>query len=101
MDTPGMRELQLSDAAAGVGEVFEDIEELATNCKFNDCSHTVEPSCAIRAAVQAGGLEPIRLARWQKLVTEDATNSANMAQRKVKDKVLGKTIKAIQKRNKK
>ncbi|MDG1470805.1 MAG: ribosome small subunit-dependent GTPase A [Ascidiaceihabitans sp.] len=101
MDTPGMRELQLADAAAGVGEVFEDIEELATNCKFNDCSHTVEPSCAIRAAVEAEQLDATRLARWQKLVTEDATNSANMAQRKVKDKVLGKTIKAIKKHNKK
>jgi ribosome biogenesis GTPase len=101
MDTPGMRELQLSDAAAGVGEVFEDIEELATNCKFNDCSHTVEPSCAIRAAVAAGDLDASRLARWQKLVNEDAANSATMAQRKVKDKVLGKTIKAIQKHKKK
>lgn len=101
MDTPGMRELQLSDAATGVGEVFEDIEEIATNCKFNDCSHTVEPACAIQAAVSAGDLDATRLARWQKLVAEDAHNSASMAQRKVKDKVLHKTIKTIQKRNKK
>jgi ribosome small subunit-dependent GTPase A len=47
LDTPGMRELQLTDAAAGIADVFEDIEALAASCRFTDCRHETEPGCAV------------------------------------------------------
>ena len=66
LDTPGVRELQLTDAEAGVAEVFSDLDELATRCRFNDCGHMSEPGCAVQAALKAGSIEEARLARWRK-----------------------------------
>ena len=93
LDTPGMRELQLADAEAGIADLFDDLTALATQCKFNDCSHEVEPGCAIRAAVDAGEVEPERLARWLKLAKEDKFNSASMAERRADAKAFGKMVK--------
>jgi ribosome biogenesis GTPase len=101
LDTPGMRELQLTDAGSGVADVFSDLHELATHCRFNDCRHETEPGCAVLAAIEAGDVDSARLARWQKLVAEDRHNSASLAERKSKDKALGKTIRQIQKLKKK
>lgn len=101
LDTPGMRELQLTDAAAGISDVFADLQELTTQCRFNDCKHTVEPGCAILGALKAGDIEATRLGRWRKLMEEEAFNSTSLAQRKTKDKGLGKTIKQIQKAHRK
>jgi ribosome biogenesis GTPase len=92
LDTPGMRELQLTDAAAGIADVFEDIEALAANCRFTDCGHEAEPGCAIQTAIEDGNLDPSRLARWRKLQAEDAFNSASLAERREKDRAFGKLV---------
>lgn len=70
LDTPGMRELGLWDAGAGVSAVFEDVEGLAADCRFSDCTHTREPGCAIRAAIEAGDLPIERLRAYEKLQAE-------------------------------
>jgi ribosome biogenesis GTPase / thiamine phosphate phosphatase len=70
IDTPGIRELQLWDGGDGLGETFSDIEELAGECKFNDCSHTSEPGCAVLAALESGALPAERFASWRKLQRE-------------------------------
>ena len=101
LDTPGMRELQVTDAASGIMDLFPDLHNLTLECKFSDCSHQVEPGCAILAAVKAGDIDTDRLARWTKLATEEQANSASLAQRKFKDKKLGNTIKSIKKKNRK
>ncbi|SFR32225.1 ribosome small subunit-dependent GTPase A [Litoreibacter janthinus] len=101
LDTPGMRELQLTDAASGLAEMFFDLDELGTRCKFNDCKHTVEPGCAILAAVERGEIDTARLARWQKLVLEDEHNSATIAERRSKDKAFGKAVRNAQSKKKK
>jgi ribosome biogenesis GTPase len=80
IDTPGMRELRLVDAEAGVHEVFGDITELAASCKFNDCAHVTEPGCAIRAAIAAGDLDPDRIERWRKLEKENRFNTATVGE---------------------
>lgn len=69
LDTPGMRELQLFDGA-GLEAAFDDVAALATKCRFADCGHDVEPGCAVRAAVEAGALEPDRLAHFLQLGRE-------------------------------
>lgn len=82
IDTPGMRELQMSEVTSGVAEVFDDVAALALDCRFTNCTHKDEPGCAIRAAVALGTLEPARLARWQKLADEDAGSSGRSAGRR-------------------
>ena len=70
LDTPGMRELGLWDADAGLAATFADIEALAAGCRFHDCAHQSEPGCAIRAALAAGDLDPDRWRSFQKLQRE-------------------------------
>jgi len=69
IDTPGLRELQLWDAD-GIDAAFADVEELAGGCRFNDCSHTCEPDCAVLGAVDDGTLPAERLESWRKLQKE-------------------------------
>jgi ribosome biogenesis GTPase / thiamine phosphate phosphatase len=70
IDTPGLRELQLWDAADGVAHTFPDIEELARECRFRDCRHENEPGCAVRAGLEAGTLDRARLESRTKLERE-------------------------------
>ena len=78
IDTPGMREVQLTDAYDGIGLFFDDLTQLSLTCKFRNCRHEGEPGCAIQAAIASGDLDKARLARWQKLLAEDDTNTATM-----------------------
>lgn len=71
LDTPGMRELQLSDAAAGISEVFDDFILMAQQCRFSNCAHGAEPGCAVRAAIAEGVLTTDRFDRWRKLAAEE------------------------------
>jgi len=75
IDTPGMRTLHVSDASAGIHELFAEITELAPLCKFRDCTHAHEPGCAVRAALSDGRLAPERLDRWRAMVTENRNNT--------------------------
>ena len=70
MDTPGMRELQLWSAAGGFEATFEDIERLATSCRFSDCRHSGEPGCAVFQALERGVLTPEHFENYQKLQRE-------------------------------
>jgi ribosome biogenesis GTPase len=72
IDTPGLRSVGLYDAAEGLAQVFTDIEELATQCRFVDCAHDTEPGCAVTEAVASGELPERRLASWRKLQREAA-----------------------------
>jgi ribosome biogenesis GTPase len=70
IDTPGMRELGLWDAGDGFSADFDDVEELATRCRFGDCKHEHEPGCAISEALAKRELDPARLASYRKLQRE-------------------------------
>jgi ribosome biogenesis GTPase len=71
IDTPGLRELQLWDVdSAALDATFADVEELAADCRFGDCTHTHEPECAVLAAVESGELPGERLHSWRKLQRE-------------------------------
>ena len=90
VDTPGMRELGMSEVAAGVAEVFDDIAATTLECRFTNCSHADEPGCAIRAALADGTLDPARLERWRKLADEDVVNTSNAATRRARSRKGGK-----------
>jgi len=70
IDNPGMRELQLWDAGIGLQSTFQDIEEIAAQCKFSDCRHETEPGCMIRRAIEEGRLSEVRLESFRKLQRE-------------------------------
>jgi ribosome biogenesis GTPase / thiamine phosphate phosphatase len=72
IDTPGMREIQIWDMEEEVEENFDDIEDLATQCRFRDCHHTGEPGCAVTAAIEQGELDPGRLENFEKMLKERA-----------------------------
>lgn len=71
VDTPGMREFGMWDNDTGIEKTFADIEELAAQCKFRNCTHTNEPGCAIRSALEMGELEMNRWQSYQKLKAEN------------------------------
>ncbi len=70
IDNPGMRELQLWDAAEGLQNTFRDVDELASQCKFSDCQHDTEPGCMIKRAIKEGTLSQIRFESYVKLQRE-------------------------------
>jgi ribosome biogenesis GTPase len=70
IDTPGLREAQLWEGELALGNLFEDIEQLALQCRFTDCSHYSEPECAIKAALADGSLDAARFESYTKLQRE-------------------------------
>lgn len=71
IDTPGMRELGMWDNDDGIERTFRDIEELASQCKFRNCTHTNEPGCAIQKALEMGELDMDRWQSYRKLKAEN------------------------------
>ncbi len=70
IDTPGMRELALTDHKEGLEVQFEDIVRIFVNCKFSDCQHQAEPGCAIKAALKSETLSQARWDSYKKLEAE-------------------------------
>ena len=97
LDTPGMREIQLTDVSVGLEETFADLHALKQNCRFNDCAHKTEPGCAVQAAVASGEVDVPRLQRWLKLVAEDAENTKFLSNRKLRDRAKNKPEKSVTK----
>jgi ribosome biogenesis GTPase len=96
IDSPGMRELQLSDCEEGVATLFEEIEAVARNCRFNDCRHLGEVGCAVETAAERDELDPRRLANYLKLKAEQERADETLAEKRRKDKSLGKRYKRAQ-----
>jgi ribosome biogenesis GTPase len=95
IDTPGMRELQLVDVGEALDDVFAEISALAAQCRFADCAHESEPDCAVQNAIERGLLDAGRLRRYRKLQSEDRRNSESIAERRTRDRNLGKFYKSV------
>ncbi len=99
IDTPGMRELKLTGDEDLAAASFDDIDTLAQQCRFADCTHGNEPGCAVRAALEAGALDPARWESFLKLRDELAAASDTLAAQlerkanaRVANKALGKRL---------
>jgi ribosome biogenesis GTPase / thiamine phosphate phosphatase len=79
IDTPGLRELQIWEG--DIDSAFADIAELASQCRFNDCAHSTEPDCAVRAALETGELDEGRWANYVKLQRELRSIEARSSRR--------------------
>jgi ribosome biogenesis GTPase len=106
IDTPGMREIQIS--AADLSRSFADIEELTQKCHFKDCKHEFEPKCAVKKAIKDGTLSARRFENYKKLqremVFEERKNTMTVAQaekQKIIDMMGSLDAKKVQKKNRK
>ncbi len=77
IDTPGLRTLRLDGEAEQLGAVFDDITQLALQCRFRDCRHENEPGCAVREGVSAE-----RLRSYHKLLREARRDTLTALERK-------------------
>ncbi len=95
LDSPGMRELKIVDAELGVTEMFNDVGDLAMQCRFSDCAHEDEPGCAVRAAIASGGLDERRLLNYRKLLREQARHTMTIAQQRHRMRQFAKHVKQV------
>lgn len=70
IDTPGMRTVLMWEGEEGLAQTFQDIDALASGCKFRDCTHGSEPGCAVHEALGSGALDPARWKSYLKLQRE-------------------------------
>jgi ribosome biogenesis GTPase / thiamine phosphate phosphatase len=99
IDTPGMRELGLLASETSFDLGFPEIAVVAGQCRFADCRHEQEPGCAVREALEQGGIAPDRWSSYAKLQREarrHALEADARAQRAEKQK--WKAIHKAQKR---
>jgi len=70
-DTPGIRALALFDLdPEEIDAYFPDIAPYVPHCAFSDCTHTVEPGCAVRAALEEGKIDQHRYESYVRLHQE-------------------------------
>ncbi|MFW2405765.1 MAG: ribosome small subunit-dependent GTPase A [Gammaproteobacteria bacterium] len=95
IDVPGIRELKVADVDTALAAVFNDIEAIASRCRFTDCHHGSEPGCAVRDAIENGELDARRLQNYLKLLRENERNSASLAERRSQDRAFAKHVKQV------
>jgi ribosome biogenesis GTPase len=81
VDNPGMREVHLWIGEGDLAGAFDDIAELALECRFSDCRHETEPGCAVRAALESGELSRERWDRYRALEREIAELAERLERR--------------------
>jgi len=101
IDNPGMRELGVISNESGLGDTFNEIDELADKCKYKDCTHTVEAGCAVLEAVENEEISEERYNNYIKIYKESLYNEMSYVEKRQKDKKFGKffhsTMKDIKK----
>lgn len=100
IDTPGMRELGVTDSSAALENTFDAISELTSECKFSDCSHSNETGCAVLAAVESGEVSEDVYKNYLKLKREQEHFSSTVYEKRQRDKDFGKLIKTVLKEKK-
>ncbi len=100
IDNPGIREVGIVDSVEGLEKTFEKIVELSKNCKFNDCTHTIEIGCAVTAAVENEEVAKSFYENYMKMKREKEHFESTVAEKRKKDKHFGKMFKQIKKSNK-
>jgi ribosome biogenesis GTPase len=97
VDNPGMREVGIADSTGGLEITFDLITRYAQSCKFKDCSHTSEIGCAVIQAIEKGEIDQSSYENYLKMEKEKAYFESSVAERRKKDKNLGKIVKNYKK----
>jgi ribosome biogenesis GTPase len=101
IDTPGMRELGVTDNPDGIKTTFEEIISLSLKCKFPDCSHTIEFGCAVLEAMDKGEIDRETLENFRKIQKEQQRFQTTIADKRRKERESGRLYKSIMKDKKK
>ncbi|MDX8343551.1 MULTISPECIES: hypothetical protein [Rossellomorea] len=81
---PNQKIIEIMNPEQHTPDTFEDIAILAVNCKFTNCTHNTEPSCAVKAAIKDGDLDSERLLAYQR----DKNEAAYVVKQKNKTKAI-------------
>ena len=95
LDVPGLRELGIADTGDSLADVFEDIETLTRRCRFANCGHHTEPGCAVLEAIASERLDERRLRNYEKLLREEARNTATIAERREERRQFAKRVRRV------
>lgn len=95
IDNPGMRELGVISAENGLDETFGEIAELSKQCRFSDCTHTVEKGCAVLSALEEGVISKERYSNYMKMQKESLYHEMSYVEKRQKDKKFGKYVRSI------
>lgn len=87
IDNPGLRDIKIAGHEESLEQVFQDIVKLEKQCRFSDCRHDTEPGCAVKAAIEAGTLDPERLESYHTLGSELASLNIRREQRRKQEDV--------------
>ena len=101
IDNPGMREVGIADTSGGLEITFDMIFSLSKNCKFKDCTHTSEISCAVLEAIENGEIDKASYQNYLKMEREKAHFESSVEEKRKKDKEFGKMLKNFKKDMKK
>jgi ribosome biogenesis GTPase len=99
IDNPGIKEVQMWTDEKTLRERFQDISELALNCKYGNCKHGKDAGCAIRAAVESGALDELRYEGFLKLDEEIEKLGRRMKKRQMTIERITKRDHTIKARN--
>ena len=84
---------EMGAESADLSRSFADIEELALQCRFRDCTHTGEPGCAVLAAADSGELDMRRLENYRKL--EQETSYDGLSSKEIETKKFERMFKDV------
>ena len=93
IDTPGMKELGVTDDLKGIESTFQDIHNIAQGCRFTDCQHINESGCAVLEALNNGTINSESYENYRKILKEQERFQTTVAEKRKRDKVFGKMIK--------
>jgi len=97
IDTPGMRELGMTDQAEGIELAYKDIVAFSEECKYLDCTHTNETGCAVIEAVEQGDISNEMYMNYLKLKREQEHFASTLVEKRKKDKDFGKMVREVKK----
>jgi ribosome biogenesis GTPase / thiamine phosphate phosphatase len=100
IDTPGMKELGMTDNTVGIKTTFQEIFEISIKCKFPDCKHINEIGCAVIEVLNNGTIDKDSYDNYQKIQKEQERFQTTLAEKRKKDKAFGKMLKNYHKKNK-
>ena len=98
IDTPGMRELGVAESFKMIESTFEIIFTLSDACKYSDCTHLIEPECAVLMALEKNEIDRSYYDNFHKMKEEQSQFELN--KRGIKDKETIKKMKSDSKNKK-
>jgi ribosome biogenesis GTPase / thiamine phosphate phosphatase len=97
IDTPGMKELGITDNTEGIRTTFQEIFDLSLKCKYPDCKHIDESGCAVIRALNNGTIDQDSLDNFIKIQNEQQRFQTSIVEKHKKDRAFGKMMKNYKK----